>query len=292
MGAARIMILGVAAVIAVVLALLVHGLASHKPPPPQIVAAAPPPQPMAQVLVAKRDLAQGARLVQGDIGWQSWPVSSLNPAFVTDGRAPEAAPATPVAAAAKTASHVAAVAASTVSGGPMEARFGAIVRQPILANEPIIDAKLVRGGDGGFMSIVLHQGMRAFAVPITVASAAGGFILPGDRVDVLATHAAEGGRGSIAQILLRNVRVLAIDQGAQPPKGAQAIVGGVATLEIPAQDDEMLAQAKASGEIILALRAYADSAGAVARASLTSGGATGTVRILRNGLPSEVTVTP
>ena len=69
-----------------------------------------------------------------------------------------------------------------------------------------------------------------------------------------------------------------------------AAAGAVATLEVPAADAEVLTRAKAQGEVILALRAYADAAGPAG-----SGGAvdtaTNTVRIFRNGQSSEVTVT-
>lgn len=295
MGAVRIIILVVAAVFAVGLALIVRGLANHKPPPPPppVVVAQARGEPMAQVLVARRDLPAGTRISQGDLGWQAWPSASLNPAFITDGRAPEAAAATPVGAAAKTATQAVTAATDTVIGGPMEARYGAIVREPLLANEPVTDTKLVRGGEGGYMAVVLHPGTRAIAVPISVATAAGGFVLPGDRVDVLQSHASDAGAGGhagvVAQYLLHNVRVLAIDQNSQPPKGAQTEVGAVATLEVAAADVDILIRAKAQGDVILVLRAYAD-----AGAPSGGGGAgnAGLVRILRNGLPTEVMVTP
>ena len=295
MGAVRIIILVVAAVFAVGLALIVRGLAAHKPPPPPpVIVAQAKGEPMARVLVARRDLPTGTRLGQGDLDWQAWPAASVNPAFITDGRAPEVAPATSVAAAEKSASHAVAVAADTVVGGPMEARYGSIVREPLLANEPVTDAKLVRGGEGGYLAVVLHPGMRAIAVPITVATAVGGFVLPGDRVDVLQSHptdpAASGGRaGFVAQVLLRNIKVLAVDQGAQPPKVGQAMIGAVATLEVAAADAEVLVRAKAQGDVILTLRAYADAGGATGR---VGGGNAGMVRILRNGQLSEMMVTP
>jgi pilus assembly protein CpaB len=297
MGAVRIVILVVAAVFAIGLAVIVRGLVTHKPPPPPppVVISQAPSQPMSQVLVARRDLAVGTRLAQGDLGWQAWPSAALNPSFITDGRAPEAPqPAATVAGAETTASHAVAAAAASVVGGPMEARYGAIVRQPVLAGEPVTDAKLVRGGEGGFMSVVLRPGMRAIAVPISAATAAGGFVLPGDRVDVMQSHASEaagGDHGFVAKVLLRNIRVLAIDQASQAEKTAQAMVGAVATLEGASADAEVLARAKAQGEMILALRAYSDAGGPAGRGD--GGGAdAGVVRILRNGQPSEVMVTP
>jgi pilus assembly protein CpaB len=297
MGAVRIIILVVAAVFAVGLALVFRGLAGHKAPPPPVVAQAPG-QPMAQVLVARRDLAPGVRVAQGDLGWQPWPVDSLNPAFITDGRAPAPAPHTPVDQAQAGASRAVADAAATVVGGPMEQHYGDIVREPILANEPITAAKLVRGGDGGYMAVVLHPGMQAMAVPISSVTAAGGFILPGDRVDVLhataPTPGVAGEGGPEAQVLLRNVRVLAIDQTVQQPKSGQTMVGNVATLEVAADDAELLArvtgQTQGQGNVILSLRAYADAGGPSGRGVDDADG--GVVRILRGDKSSEVTVNP
>ncbi len=93
MGAVRIAIFAVAAIVAIVLAFLVRGMvAPKKPPAPVAVAAAAPVKPMANVLVASRDLPVGARLSSTDMSWQPWPVEALNPQFVTDGAAPGAAP--------------------------------------------------------------------------------------------------------------------------------------------------------------------------------------------------------
>ena len=178
-------------------------------------------------------------------------------------------------------------------GGAMQALSGAIVREPILSGEPIVERKLVRGGQGGYMSVVLQPGMRAVSVPVTVESGAGGFILPGDRVDVVMTRKGDQGGGggagapsAVADTVLRNVRVVAIDQRVEPDKNAKAIVGSTATLETPAGDVEMLLRSKAQGELSLVLRSYADLGGAsgamAARAS--------TIRIVRAGHISEATV--
>ena len=289
MGATRTAVLVVAGICAVVLMFLVRGLVAHKPPPPPAAIAAPA-QPMTQVLIAHRDLAVGTRLANGDLAWQQWPADSVNPAFITNGAAQMPA-TTPAAMVATKAAAVAEV----VTGSPMDSVYGSIVREPILTNEPITQAKLVRGGEGGYMAVVLNPGMRAMAVPVTVATAAGGFVLPGDRVDVLQSHASDisnGGKaGFVAETLLRNVRVLAIDQTSAPPKGAQSVVGAVATLEVAAADAEILAKAKAQGEMVLALRAYSDAGGPSGRGVAGSQN-TGDVRIFRNGQVSDVMVTP
>jgi pilus assembly protein CpaB len=175
----------------------------------------------------------------------------------------------------------------------MDALYGAIVKVAILQHEPVVNTKLVRGGDSGFMAVVLKPGMRAMAVPVSVSTDAGGFILPGDHVDVLqarpSDQASGGGRTFVAHTLLQNIKVLAIDQNAQTPKnGGQTALGAVATLEVSPSDAEAIAAAKAQGEMLLSLRPFTDAgvAGSDNRARL------GVVRIVRNGQASDVTVTP
>jgi pilus assembly protein CpaB len=300
MGATRsIIIVAIAAICALGAALLVGKLFVHRAPAAPVVVAAPT-KPMAQVMVAQHDLPVGTALASGDLAWQPWPVDSLNPAFITDGQAPQAAP---TGSTAVVAANFSRAAVGAVTKGPMDALYGAIVREPILAHEPVTNAKLVRGGEGGFMAVTLRPGMRALAVPVNASTAAGGFILPGDRVDVLQSHQQEGNTsgggsalfasrsGQVAQVLLRNVRVLAIDQATKAPKNASSVIGAVATLEVPAADADVVVRAKAQGEIILALRSYSDTGGPTVRSQPESN-AGGIVRIFRDGKPTEVMVAP
>lgn len=285
MGALRIAILVVAAVAAVALALVVRGMLAPKAAPPPVAVSAPAPaKPMARVLVAKRDLRIGTRLTPDDLDWQAWPADALNANFITDGAAPVAAPTAPVEKAAKTATQAA---TDVVMGAaPMQAVEGAIVKEPIMAGEPIIPRKIVRGGQGGYLAVVLQPGMRAVAIAVNTETGAGGFILPGDRVDVIQSRAAEGTKTIMTELLMQNVRVLAIDQATEAAKDAKAVVGAVATLEIPAADVDVLARGKAQGEMVLALRSYADLGAPVGRGSARNE----TVRIYRAGDTTEVAV--
>jgi pilus assembly protein CpaB len=286
MSAVRIAILAIAAIAAIALAFVVRGMMSPKAPPAQVAAAAPA-KPMAQVLVAKRDLPVGTRLTPTDLTWQAWPVDGLNPNFVTDGAVPA-----PVAkgSAEKVAQKAAKVTTDLVmSGGPMQAFDGAIVKEALLAGEPVVARKVVRGGQGGYMAVVLTPGMRAVSVPISVETAAGGFILPGDRVDVLQSRAGAAEKSFITETLMRNLRVLAIDQHSEPAKDSNSIVGAVAVLEVPSADVEVLVRGKAQGEMQLALRSYSDIAGGAARGGTARQGAG--LRIFRGGgEPQEVVV--
>ncbi|MCC7266811.1 MAG: Flp pilus assembly protein CpaB [Caulobacteraceae bacterium] len=279
----RIVILVVAAVAAIGLAFLVRGMMAPKPQPAATLASAPEAKPMARVLVAKRDLPIGTALTAADMAWQDWPAEALNAAFVTDGAPPQAKDADKglLKTAAKAATELA-------TDSPAMAAFeGALVREPIAAGEPMTARKVVRGGEGGYMSVMLSPGMRAIGVPVNSETGAGGFILPGDRVDVLqARRSEEAEKGFVTQAVLTNVRVLAIDQATEPAKDSKALVGAVATLEVAAADVENLARAKAQGDLTLVLRSYADLAGGRTPPRQVASG----VRIFRAGKPSEVTV--
>jgi pilus assembly protein CpaB len=285
MGAVRIAIFVVAGVAAIALAILVQRMMSPKAPPPVAVAESTVTKPMARVLVAKKDLPVGWRLTTADLGWQDWPIDALNPNFVTDGAAP--VPAT--AGAEKVAQKAGQAATDLVkSQGPMQAFDGAMVKEAILLGEPITARKVVRAGQTGYMAVVLQPGMRAVAIPVTAETGAGGFILPGDRVDVIQAHASDTGKGFVSETLMQNVRVLAIDQNTAPVKDAKTVVGAVATLEVPAGDAEVLARGKAQGEMILSLRSYADVGGSSGRGGPPGAGQT--VRISRAGSVTEVAV--
>lgn len=329
----RIIVLAVAAVAAIGLALVVRGMVAGKPTAQATAApvAQPIEKPMARVLVAKRDLKVGDRLTASDMDWQAWPVDAVNASFVTDGsvaianplRSPEPEEEDGDAkkdgkvkkgdeakkddkgdkAAKSDAETAAAAVTRTVErlggGGPKQAYVGAVVREAFLAGEPIVDRKLVRAGESGFMAVVLQPGMRAMSIPITVETAGGGFILPGDRVDVilsaaLQSESQEGAprRAFTANTVLRNVKVLAVDQATQPDKGATTVVGATATLEVRPQEAEALALAKAQGDLSLVLRSYADVGGpsglvAQARSPAQHGAA---VRVFRNGEATSVAV--
>lgn len=295
MGAARIIILSVAAVAAIGLAVVVRGMIAGQPAaaPAPVAEAAVPQTPMTRVLVAKRDLPVGTRLTASDMGWQSWPAASLNPAFITDGSAPKAAPETTADKAIEGASNV----AQTVIGGDrgMDNLIGAVVREPIASGEPMVERKVVKGGEGGYLAVVLQPGMRAVGVPVSVESGAGGFILPGDRVDVIQTRevslpdGATGDKPRLTEAVVVNVRVLAIDQKTTPDKDAQAIVGAVATLEVTPEAAEALVEAISRGDLQLALRSYAD-AGAPSGLAVARNSAGPTVRVFRKGEATDVTV--
>ena len=287
MGAARIVILAVAAIAAIGLALVVRNMAAsgRRPAPIQIAQAVPQIQTV-KVLVASHDLAVCARIAPGDVTWQTFPTGGLNPIWIVDHPAPALVP------------HIgpSVARADTPPSTGVSDVTGAVVRIPFLAGEPIVPAKIVKGGQGGYLSVTLQPGMRAVAISVNPQTGVGGFILPGDRVDILLTRkegasgvGGGGGGGSAAptvETVLRNVQILAIDQQVQAPKNARSMVGGSATLEVPAEDVEILLGAEGRGELALALRSYADLAGSTERGGRAGKG--DVVTFIRGGQVSEV----
>jgi pilus assembly protein CpaB len=294
---ARIIVICVAAVAAIGLALVVRAMGSPSSTPTAVAAAAAvPTRPMAKVLVAAKDLQPGQRLTEGDLAWKDWPVDEVNPAFITDGSTP--LPAAETARPAGAVASVARAANDLATGGAKADYVGSVVREPILAGEPIVSRKIVRAGDSGYMAAYLEPGMRAMAIRVTVETAAGGFILPGDRVDVLLTRettlsnigAQEGDRSKFtSSTVMQNVKVLAIDQSTRAGDDEQAVVGATATLELGPRDAEALALAKSEGELSLVLRSYADTGGPSGRVAPVARQSSA-VRIYRGGAPEVVVV--
>jgi pilus assembly protein CpaB len=302
---ARIIVICVAAVAAIGLALVVRAMGSSSGQPAAVAAAAPvETRPMAKVLVAARDLQPGQRLADGDMDWKDWPVDEVNPVFITDGSVPVPGTAEADAGKAKDAKPEGAVASVTraatnlANGGAKADYVGSVVREPILAGEPIVMRKIVRAGDSGYMAAYLEPGMRAMAIRVTVETAAGGFILPGDRVDVVLTRettlsnmgASEGDKSKFTSAtVMQNIKVLAIDQSTRAGDDEQTVIGATATLEVGPRDAEALALAKSEGELSLILRSYADTGGPSGRVS-DGPRQTTAVRVYRGGAP-EVVVT-
>ena len=186
------------------------------------------------MLVAANDVDAGKPLTVNDVRWQAWPKSALAPSFTTRDTQPDM----------------------------NKAVEGAVVRAPLFAGEPITSAKVIKAQNASFMSATLTPGKRAISIKVDADTTAGGFILPNDRVDVILTRqVGQGGGGERSfqsSTILKDVRVLAIDQTAKPENGAQSAVGKTATLELSESQAEMLAQAQASGTLSLALRALGE----------------------------------
>src|SRR5260370_32084525 len=114
---------------------------------------------------------------------------------------------------------------------------GSIARAPFIAGEPIRELKLVKADGSGFMAAILPSGMRAISTEISPETGAGGFILPHDRVDVILSKrvkSQEPGAPDVAvsEIILNNIRVLAIDQAPKEKDRQITVIAHTVTLQL------------------------------------------------------------
>lgn len=259
MNTQRMLILGMAAVAAGGAALLARGLMGGGTP--KVAAALPPPVAMSEVLVASSDLQPGQHLDGSQVRWQSWPRKSVDSSFITHDRSPNVS--------------------ATVNG--------TVVRAPIVAGEPITDAKVVHSDAAGVMAASITPGMRALAINVNADTGAGGFILPNDRVDIVATvQTSDQPKRYRSSTLLENLRVLAMDQTYKEDKGTKVVVAKTATLEVTPDQAETIAHAEMGGSLTLALRGLADSsASALAASAIGAEQASNDkpIEVVRYGLP-------
>ena len=107
--------------------------------------------------------------------------------------------------------------------------------------------------------------MRAISTEISPETGAGGFILPNDHVDVILTKrekntGVSGAPDAVkSEIILPNVRVLAIDQAPKEKEGQNSVVGKTVTLELKPEQAATLAAGRQAGTLSLALRSIADA---------------------------------
>src|SRR6266852_6941519 len=218
----------------------------------------------ADVLVAKADIGLGQSVTPDNLQWQTWPAATASNSFIRRSERPEAA------------KEVA----------------GSIARSPFLAGEPIREQKLVKASGSGFMAAILPAGMRAVSTEISPETGAGGFILPNDRVDVILSKREKnpdrGGSADIvnSEVILPNVRVLAIDQAPKEKDGQNAVVGKTVTLELRPEQAETLARARQTGTLALALRSIADLNAVEKPVDVVKRGEG--VNVVRYGIPSPI----
>ena len=236
MNTARIVVLVIALGAGGVAAYLASGY-DNKPAP---VVPVVEKLPTVEVLVAKSDIQLGQAVKAEDLQWQTWPQATASSAFIRRDSRPDAQ--TQIA--------------------------GSIARVPLMQGEPIREQKLVKADGSGFMAAILPSGMRAVSTEISAETGAGGFILPNDRVDIVQTRRLKnpdtngptGGNDLIlSEVILTNIRVLAIDQAPKEKDGQTAVLGKTVTLELKPEQVAKLAASRQAGSLSLALRSIADA---------------------------------
>ena len=217
-----VVLLGLALVIGVGTVIFAQKwIASQTPAAPTVNTEVVEVVPDLFVLVAQGNLQPGMLLGPESFRWQGWPTEDVPPTYVVQGKRDQSE------------------------------FMGAVVRFPMSAGEPITDFKVAKPGQQGFLAAVLDPGMRAVSVPISAIRASSGFILPGDRVDVLLTH--DTGIGTVSETVFFDMKVLAIDQALSNPEGG-ARLGATATLQVTPREVEAFVLMQQMGTLTLALR--------------------------------------
>ncbi len=139
-----------------------------------------------------------------------------------------------------------------------------MVLTAIAENEPILASKITGPGQRATLSAVITPGMKAVTVRVSDIEGVAGFVLPGDRVDIMLTRNAERGGAGSSDIVLQNIRVLAIDQIADDRIDKPAVVKAV-TLEVDTVEGQKVSLAASTGTITLALRKAGDTEAQVTR---------------------------
>ena len=249
------------AVVAGGMAFLLSRSMTQPPPAPTIQAA--PTIETVQVLVARAEIGLGQVANESSFRWQEWPKQALSPAFVTRQARPKA----------------------------MSDFSGSIARTGVAANEPITANKMIKPGSGGVLAAILTPGMRAISIKISEHTAVGRLILPNDHVDVLLTSRTRGRNGGAEEVntelILRNVRILAIGQQIEVKEGRKNAEGNVASLELSPSQSELVAQASVKGELALVLRSIADSGTSQTTNEDRNKDRGNSVKVLRYGLKSK-----
>lgn len=190
--------------------------------------------PTKSVVVAAKDVPEGAALDATALTLASWPAQAVPPGAYSS----------------------------------MDSAVGRVVRMNVFAGEPIVPGRLAPAGTGPGLELKIPPGQRAMAVRINDVAGISGLIQPNSRVDVLVTIQEPGTSKQVAKLFMENMRVLSVGTEIQRDASGKPITATTVTLGVTPQQAERLAVAMSQGAIQLVLRGYGDPD------SVKTGGAT------------------
>jgi pilus assembly protein CpaB len=132
-----------------------------------------------------------------------------------------------------------------------KALVGKVAKASILKGELLLQARFVDQGEGSTLASIVAPDMRAVTIRVDDVVGVGGFLLPGNRVDVVASRAEDG--KAYAETVLSNVKVLAVDQSASTEENKPVVVRAV-TIEVSPEGSIELMKARELGRLQLTLR--------------------------------------
>jgi pilus assembly protein CpaB len=131
-----------------------------------------------------------------------------------------------------------------------------MVLQAMEENEPLLASKITGPGQRATLSAIIDKGMRAITLRVNDVLGVAGFVLPGDRVDILLTRQLDKDAAPVTDVLMQNVKVLGVDQEADQ-KADKPLVVKAATFEATTEEAQKLVLASRIGELSMALRGVA-----------------------------------
>lgn len=194
-----------------------------------------------EILVVSKELTAGTKVQKADLKWQEWPEDALFPGAIIKG----------------------------MEEGPVDDVVGKRLKRGFSTDEPFLKSAVSMAESKNVLTAKLSPSKRAMAIDVSAQSMVGGFLIPGDYVDVIMTYKVKTDAGAnqdvkstvkslASEIIMQNIRVLAIDQLAEAATEDKGKVGRTVTLEVSAEQQQALALAGTLGDLHLALRAAGD----------------------------------
>jgi len=210
------------------------------------VASAPSAQmPVARIVVAAGPMPYGSKILRHELRLAEWPASSVPQGAFTS--------------------------LDEVVGAKDTGAAGRVVLRSLGRDEPVLKNKISGFGARASLSTLIAPGQRAATIRVNDINGVAGFVLPGDRVDVLLTRGVGGGaarRDLVTDVLLQSMKVLGIDQDANAEREQPVVVRAV-TLEVTQPEAQKLTLAQKLGTLSLALR-HANATDSLAPRTITA----------------------
>ena len=178
----------------------------------------------APVVIAQKDLTEGASIDRMAVVVAQWPVGTIPAGAFTS----------------------------------IDSVAGRVTRVAVFKGEALVPGRLAPDGTGPGLEVKITPGKRAFAFRINDVSGIAGLIQPNSRVDILVVINSGAEKGNVAKLFMENMRVLAIGAVAQRTEDGRQINAAVCTVEVTPEQGEKLAIATTQGQIQLMLRGYGD----------------------------------
>lgn len=273
---------GGAGVVVLIIAILVAVMLGGQKPAP-VVEDGPAPVAKEYVLVAAEPLKRGHELGPNDLRWKELPpkpdIEALQDPLADRPRTAQAIEdiSRQVQDAEQARALPPGAITTTNDSRPTDSILKGRLRRSVAEDEPVTKADVAQGNN--IVSISLEPGERAVTIEVNAQASVGGFVWPGDYVDVVLVYKQErmrlgSGRDNAsadllvartinkvgAETIIQNARVLAVDQDATSPPVEEGRVGKTLTLAVTAQEAEVVALAQEMGDLTLALRGLGDDA--------------------------------